>query len=233
MAAAVAPVKVSVGNLLFVTGRFHLAMTTITPRNEIAFTKNAVLTPARAMITPPNAGPTARARLNSIPLRARAGVNSDRGTNSGKMARQAGDSIASPMERAKVSSSRNQGLIRRRYVAITRITDTASIQVSVPKISLRRSTMSPIEPAGSASRKKGKAEAVWISAICSGLLLSEVISQAAPTACMNAPMSETRSAISKFRKSGMRSGLQGLEDAAAGGFALSGIAAHYTKCKQV
>jgi HAE1 family hydrophobic/amphiphilic exporter-1 len=34
------------------------------------------------------------------------------------------------------------------------------IQVSVPSISLRRSKISPIEPAGSANRKNGKAEAV-------------------------------------------------------------------------
>src|SRR5580658_8888952 len=90
--------------------------------------------------------------------------------------------------------------------------------------------MSPMDPAGSASRKNGSAEAVWISAICSGLLLSEVINQAAATACMNAPTSETKSAISRLRNKGMRSGLHGL-DGATGALTLSGIAAHYTNCE--
>jgi hypothetical protein len=41
-------------------------------------------------------------------------------------------------------------------------------------------------------------EAVWMSATCKGLLLSEVINQAAPTPCINAPTSETKSASRRF-----------------------------------
>ena len=41
-----------------------------------------------------------------------------------------------------------------------------------------------------------------MSAICRGLLLSEVISQAAPTLCIKAPTSEAKSAISRFRNRG-------------------------------
>jgi hypothetical protein len=72
-------------------------------------------------------------------------------------------------------------------VTIVRITAMANIHVSVPRISLRRSTMSPIEPAGSAKKKNGNAEAVWISAMYMGLLVNDVISHAAPTVCVNVP----------------------------------------------
>ena len=99
-------------------------------------------------------------------------------------------------------------------VATTRMVAMASIQNSVPRINLRRSTMSPMEPAGRARRKKGRAEAVWISAICRGLLLREVISQAAPTPCMKAPTSETKSAIRRFRNNGRRRGRHGLCESA-------------------
>jgi hypothetical protein len=70
--------------------------------------------------------------------------------------------------------------------------------------------MSPSEPAGNAKRKNGKAEAVWIKAMKRELLVSVVINHAAPTVCMKAPISETRSAISRLRKSGMRRGRHGL-----------------------
>src|SRR5580704_11785224 len=106
----------------------------------------------------------------------------------------------------------------------------ANIQNSVPRISLRRLTMSPMDPAGSARMKKGSAEAVWMSAICRGLLLREVISQAAPTACIKAPTSETKSAIRRLRNNGIRRGRQGLDDA-GDGFLLSGIAGHFIPIK--
>src|SRR6266478_8599442 len=43
-----------------------------------------------------------------------------------------------------------------------------------------------------------------------GLLVSEVMSHAAPTLCINVPMSDAKSAIRRFRKMRMRSGRQGL-----------------------
>jgi len=49
-----------------------------------------------------------------------------------------------------------------------------------------------------------------MSAVSSVLLLSEVMSQAALTACMKAPTSEAKSAMSRFRNKGIRSGRQGL-----------------------
>src|ERR1700679_2548044 len=70
MAATVAPENDSTGALLRRTGLFHLATTKMTPKKDMKFATNAAATPAAAMITPASAGPTARARLNSIPFSA-------------------------------------------------------------------------------------------------------------------------------------------------------------------
>src|ERR1700683_3143980 len=111
-AAEVAPLKVSAGKVAFGTGRFQRAITTITPRKERTLRRKTVPTPAIAITRPPRAGPTARARLNSIPFRARAGDKSSLDTSSGKIALHAGDSSASPIESAKVSSSNTQGVMK-------------------------------------------------------------------------------------------------------------------------
>jgi hypothetical protein len=73
--------------------------------------------------------------------------------------------MASPSERAKVSRSNSHGVIVPVNVTTVRTAAMANIHISVPRINLRRSKMSPIEPAGSANRKNGKADAVWISAM--------------------------------------------------------------------
>src|ERR1700685_3406836 len=109
MAATVAPENDSAGLLLLRTGLFHLATTRMTPENDTKFATKAVATPAAAMIMPASAGPTARARLNSIPFSADAATMSSLGTNSGRIARQAGVSNASPAESAKVNASNSQG----------------------------------------------------------------------------------------------------------------------------
>src|SRR5580700_1197865 len=164
MAATVAPVNVSGGAVRLRIGLFHLATTRITPTNDTKFATNAVATPATAMTTPASAGPTARARLNSIPLSAEAGARSSLGTNSGRIARHVGVSKASPAESANVSTSRSQGDIKPAMVNTARRSATPIIHDSVNRISLRRSTISPAEPAGRASRKYGSEEAVWVSA---------------------------------------------------------------------
>src|SRR5580658_8968564 len=87
MAATVAPVNVSGGAVRLRTGLFHFATTKMTPKNVKKFVTNAVATLAAAMTAPPSAGPTARARLNSIPLSADAAGRSSLGTNSGRIAR--------------------------------------------------------------------------------------------------------------------------------------------------
>src|SRR5580704_16930302 len=96
IAATVAPEKDSGGALLRRTGLFHLATTRMTPKNDTQFVRKAVATPATEIRLLASAGPTARARLNSIPLSADAAARSSLGTSSGRMARQAGVSNASP-----------------------------------------------------------------------------------------------------------------------------------------
>jgi hypothetical protein len=93
----------------------------MTPKNDAQFVKKAVATPATDMIGPASAGPTARARLNSIPLSAEAAARSSFGTNSGRIARQAGASNASPAESANVSTKSIHGDITPAMVKMARI----------------------------------------------------------------------------------------------------------------
>src|SRR5580693_3142727 len=106
MAATVAPVKVSGGALCLRIGRFHFATTRMTPKKDATFATKAVATPAAAITTPARAGPTARARLNSIPFSADAAARSSLDTNSGRIALQVGVSNASPAESANVNTSK-------------------------------------------------------------------------------------------------------------------------------
>src|SRR5580693_2966990 len=200
IAATVAPVTVSRGVVRLIVGRFQCATTRMTPKNDKAVNRNAVPMPANAIAKPANAGPTARAKLNSMPLSADAAGRSSFRTNSGNTARQVGVSNASPADRAKVRMSSSTGDILPAMVSPARMVATRTIHVSVNKITLRRSTISPIAPAGSASRKNGNADAVWIRATYMGPALSDTINQAAPTLCINVPTSETTSAMSKLRK---------------------------------
>src|ERR1700691_2245746 len=124
MAATVAPDNVSGGVARLRIGLFHLATTTMTPRNETQFTTNAVATPATAMTTPASAGPTARARLNSMPLSADAGPRSSLDTNSGRIARHVGVSNASPAESANVNTSSSHGDINPAMVTTARSSAT-------------------------------------------------------------------------------------------------------------
>src|SRR5580704_5626121 len=164
MAATVAPVNVSGGAVVLRIGLFHLATTRITPKNETKFATKAAATPAAAMTTPASAGPTARAKLNSIPLSADAGARSSLDTNSGRIARHVGVSKASPAESANVSTNSSQGDMKPAIVKTARSSATPTIHDSVNRISLRRSTMSPAAPAGRASTKYGSEAAVWVSA---------------------------------------------------------------------
>ena len=149
---------------------------------------------------PASAGPTARAKLNSIPLSADAAGRSSFRTSSGRTARHVGVSNASPADNAKVRISSITGDIHPARVITANTRETASIHVSVKRISLRRSTISPTAPAGNAKTKNGSADAVCVRATYMGPALSETISQAAPTLCINVPTSETTSAMSRFRK---------------------------------
>src|ERR1035438_6681658 len=70
MAATEAPATVSGGVTLSRRGRFQRATTRITPKNDAVLIRNATPTLVNARTTPASAGPTALAKLNSIPLSA-------------------------------------------------------------------------------------------------------------------------------------------------------------------
>src|SRR6185295_8104760 len=79
----------------------------------------------------------------------------------------------------------------------------------------RRSTMSASAPAGSASSMTGMLSAASTSATSDGEEESEVISQPAPTSCIQVPTFDTIVAIHRLRNSVLRSGLQADEAARA------------------
>src|SRR5258705_8625983 len=135
MAATVAPRTVSGGVDRLRTGRFQRATTRITPVNETTLTRKAMPTPVVAIRMPASAGPTARAMLNSMALRAEAAGRSSLVTNSGSIARQVGVSNASPADNAKVSARRSQGVIAPVRVTAASATATHTIQASVKRIS--------------------------------------------------------------------------------------------------
>src|SRR5207249_5050583 len=76
--------------------------------------------------------------------------------------------------------------------------------------------MSASAPAGSASSITGKLSAASTSATIDGDDESDVISQPAPTSCIQVPMLETMEAIHRLRNSVFRSGLQGDLDSPEG-----------------
>src|SRR5436190_10538030 len=130
-AAAVAPATVSGGVVRRRIGRFHLATSRITPKNETTLSANAAPTPTAATMAPASAGPTALAKLNSIPFRAEAAARSSFLTSSGRIARHVGVSIASPADSANVRPSSSQGDIRPAIVATASTVATPAIQNSV------------------------------------------------------------------------------------------------------
>src|ERR1700694_2364627 len=127
IAATVAPVTVSGGVVRFTAGRFQRATTRMTPKKDNVFKRNAAPTPANAITKPASAGPTARAKLNSMPLRADAAGRSSLRTSSGKTARQVGVSNASPADKAKVRMRSSTGDIVPAMVITASTTATPTI----------------------------------------------------------------------------------------------------------
>src|ERR1700688_2297321 len=180
IAATAAPVTVSGGVVRLTATRLQRATTRMTPKNDSVFKRNAAPMLANAITKPANAGPTARAKLNSIPFSAEAAGKSSFETSSGKTARQVGVSNASPAESANVRTSSATGDILPAIVIAASTTATITIHVSVRRITLRRSTMSPMAPAGSAKMKNGKADAVCVRATYIGPAFREPTTQATP-----------------------------------------------------
>src|SRR5205823_8321243 len=165
-------------------------------------------------VRPATAGPIARARLSETPDKVIALASSSRGTISGTIACHTGWFIATPIPRAEVSERSNQGVIQPKSVTTPRTPATTVIHVCVKSRYLRLSTRSPMAPAGRAKRKRGRLEAVPSRATRSGEVVSEVISQAAPTSCIQVPMLETVAARKRARKTSSRSGDQAVAGAA-------------------
>ncbi len=145
-----------------------------------------------------------------MPFKADAAARSSFLMISGSTARHVGVSMASPADNANVRPSSIAGDMSPAIVVTARTIATPAIHSSLHRISLRRSTMSPIAPAGSVKRKKGSADAVCVNATYIGPAPSDTMSQAAPTDCMKVPTSDMTSASGRLRKSGVRSGRQRL-----------------------
>src|ERR1051325_2694029 len=75
--------------------------------------------------------------------------------------------------------------------------------------------MSEGAPAGRDKRKRGAVSAVCMSATIPGVGASEVISQSAPTLCIQVPMFEATAASQRARNSGLVKGCQADTDALA------------------
>src|ERR1700736_4532764 len=101
----------------------------ITPTNETEFKRKTAHEPTAATITPPRAGPTARAILKATLLSDTAADSSERGISSGTIACHAGAFKAEPRPSANISSSKTQGVVNPRKVSTARETAEANIQV--------------------------------------------------------------------------------------------------------
>src|SRR5688572_9017963 len=196
-------------------GRRQAATTATTPRKDAALSRKLAPGPRVAITRPPSAGPTARATLNDRLLRATACGSSRRPTSSGTVACQAGELIAVPSPMAKAQPRSDQAVIRPVRVSRPRAAAPTSIQSCETSSTRRRSRTSARAPAGRARRKSGSPRAAWTSETMAGDGSSEVISQPSPTSCIQVPMLEASEAIHRPRKSGRRSGDQGLEGAGA------------------
>ena len=125
--------------------------------------------------------------------------SSGAGTRSGMMACQVGPFMVAPSPSAKVSHNRVHGPVDPVRVIAPSTAAAASINPCVTSSSLRRSNRSPAAPAGTPKRNTGRLVAVCTSATSSADGASSVISQAAPTFCIQVPMLDTTAAIQSQR----------------------------------
>jgi hypothetical protein len=163
MAAELAPRKVSAGNLPLRTGRRHVAMARITPTNDTAFSTNALPMPAAAIGRPERPGPTARAKLNSMPLRAsaRESILRDKlrenwvpsGGFDGVAKRERQGREEEPRRHDSSNCGGGQDYHDCKHPCFRAEDQPAAV------------TVLPMEPAERAKRKNGSAEAVWINSM--------------------------------------------------------------------
>ena len=108
------------------------------------------------------------------------------------LACQAGPVNAAPMPMRKVNSRRIDGVTKPRLLKKASPVDTRTVQNWARSKTQRRSQRSATVPARSANSRTGAWVAVCTSATMSGVPASVVISQAAPTPWMTAPVALTR-----------------------------------------
>src|SRR5580692_480790 len=180
----------------------------MTPKNEAAFSRKATPDPATAITIPPNAGPTARATLNPTEFKATAGACCLGETISGVMACHAGSFITAPNPSTKLNKRRIHGVTFPNSVKMPSSVAAATIQPCVISSKRRRSTMSASAPAGKMTRKTGSVDAACTRPTINGDIVSCVISQPAPTFCIQVPVYEITAATQSERKSGSPSGAQ-------------------------
>src|ERR1700738_5161394 len=191
--------------------RFQLTSTQMTPAKEMALSRKTQAEPVSvrlkaATMSPPSAGPAARARLLLAELSETVSGMRLRGTSSGMMACHAGLFMAGPMLRRKGNARDGHGEMCPRKVISARTATEASIQDCQKMRSRRRSKMSAVAPPSRPSRSTGSDAAVCIRAIRSGEAVSDVMSHVPAVSCIQVPMDETVEATQRSRKSGMRRG---------------------------
>jgi hypothetical protein len=111
---------------------------------------------AIATITPPRAGPVARAMLILAALRATAEGTAEPETVSGSRACHAGNMRAVPSPMANVKASRTTGVTPPASVREPRAAATSAMPAWVPSSRRRRSVMSARAPASSPIRNMGR-----------------------------------------------------------------------------
>ena len=104
------------------------------------------------------------------------------------MACQAGSFITAPSPNTKVKPSRIHGVMCPNMVSTPKVAAATTIQPCVISKNRRRSTKSASAPAGRITRNTGSVLAAWTRLIISGDMVSWVMSQPAPTFCIQVPV---------------------------------------------
>ena len=139
--------------------------------------------------------------------------------------------MTAPSPSKNVKPSNIHGVTTWSSVSTPNAPEASTIQPCVISIKRRRSTMSARAPAGRITRNTGNATAACTSPTINGDMVSMVIIQPAPTACIHVPMYEMMAAIHRARNRGSRNGahaeppcsLGTLEESGGGVFTISAI----------
>ena len=151
-------------------------------------------------------GPTLRAMLKPMLLRATALGTSTRGTMSPTDACQAGAKNAEPTQMEKVKRSSVHGPMSPNQANKESAKETMSMKICAKTMTRRRSMFSAIAPATRERSMIRRDVEVWTRATMSGDGAIWSIIQDAPTDWMSLPKFESRLAVQTPRKTGKRKG---------------------------